>query len=795
MKKLYQLIFIILFLITVSESYGERYYECNVSADTYICEGIPNTNRGDSESLRLGYHTQWKEYRVLAKFDLSSIPKNDRIAYAGIGLWYQGWMGNNNNRWVDVYRIDRNWEEMNATWNNMYYNYAAPSYDNIEVGGQYAKYFYWNATELVKKWYDNSYSNYGVMFISTGYLIDNVHCFTSKEKDITRAPFLYIYCNKLPNKCSNPTPKDKAIKINADVTLTWTCSDPDGDTIKDYCVWFGTESTLTHPMLYGRLGTSTPSFTPSKYGVTLSTGTTYYWKVIGSDGFEWQEQADIWQFLVGIDTGPFKVSGTFMYQDKPYTINGFNFGEYYEPIRYAQISVFEKNEGGEEEIGSGSTGNLGGFDITIKNNIDSAPETPGRDIFVRCYSYSSRTDDYRIHAGRVTGTNTFPYEIKSKIQYNWEGGDLSFGTIKEPVGTVAAAFNILDVITDGYEWAAGPGILFPDKPPEVAVFWPDDSENRSFYRKSDKTIHLTHNAKPEEGVINPAEYDDGVILHEYGHFLMDQYSYSHSPGGAHSWLQQVDSRLAWSEGWAHFVACVTNNNPENYVNNYFDNNSPRAYGFNLETTEDSNGNQPPINYGKENEGLVAGTLWDINDNHIDGKDTLMMGSEEIWDVFDKYITNSMTCDIEDFWKGWFAYNYGYGAQVWDIFMQHGMQLDTTSPSKVTNLQSPSHTPWKTSNNPYVSVRWTHALDAESGIASYSVAWDKSPLTTPDTQADVGAINSLISNRLEDVYLPFGWWFHIRGVDRAGNWGPAEHLGPFLIDTIPPKAELVPESVP
>ncbi|MEW6609899.1 MAG: IPT/TIG domain-containing protein, partial [bacterium] len=42
---------------------------------------------------------------------------------------------------------------------------------------------------------------------------------------------------------------------------------------------------------------------------------------------------------------------------------------------------------------------------------------------------------------------------------------------------------------------------------------------------------------------------------------------------------------------------------------------------------------------------------------------------------------------------------------------------------------------------------------------------------------------------------FGWWFHIRGVDRAGNWGPAEHLGPFLIDTIPPKAELVPESVP
>ncbi|MEW6606908.1 MAG: DNRLRE domain-containing protein [bacterium] len=90
MKGLYQLIIITLILLSASTSYGVKVYICGTVADTYICEGAPNTNNGAHTSLRLGYHTQWKEYRVLVKFDLSAIPPKERIAYAGIGLWYYG---------------------------------------------------------------------------------------------------------------------------------------------------------------------------------------------------------------------------------------------------------------------------------------------------------------------------------------------------------------------------------------------------------------------------------------------------------------------------------------------------------------------------------------------------------------------------------------------------------------------------------------------------------------------------------------------------------------------------------
>ena len=50
------------------------------------------------------------------------------------------------------------------------------------------------------------------------------------------------------------------------------------------------------------------------------------------------------------------------------------------------------------------------------------------------------------------------------------------------------------------------------------------------------------------------EYDDVVLGHEYGHFVMQKYSVSDSPGGGHSSNDRVAPALAWGEGWATFFA-------------------------------------------------------------------------------------------------------------------------------------------------------------------------------------------------------------------------------------------------
>ncbi|MEW6746018.1 MAG: IPT/TIG domain-containing protein [Planctomycetota bacterium] len=109
--------------------------------------------------------------------------------------------------------------------------------------------------------------------------------------------------------------------------------------------------------------------------------------------------------------------------------------------------------------------------------------------------------------------------------------------------------------------------------------------------------------------------------------------------------------------------------------------------------------------------------------------------------------------------------------------------DTTPPVGPTNLSSPTHQVNVWSNNPSVQVQWTPATDSGSGLDGYSVLWDQSPSTTPDTVKDIeeGATSYLATLSSSNQ----GWYFHIAAVDNAGNWGSPAHFGPVLIDTTAP----------
>lgn len=48
-----------------------------------------------------------------------------------------------------------------------------------------------------------------------------------------------------------------------------------------------------------------------------------------------------------------------------------------------------------------------------------------------------------------------------------------------------------------------------------------------------------------------------VILHEFGHYMAQNYSRDDSPGGSHSIGQAIAPAFAWSEGWAGFFAVST----------------------------------------------------------------------------------------------------------------------------------------------------------------------------------------------------------------------------------------------
>ncbi|MCB9882608.1 MAG: S8 family serine peptidase [Planctomycetes bacterium] len=108
-------------------------------------------------------------------------------------------------------------------------------------------------------------------------------------------------------------------------------------------------------------------------------------------------------------------------------------------------------------------------------------------------------------------------------------------------------------------------------------------------------------------------------------------------------------------------------------------------------------------------------------------------------------------------------------------------IDRTVPTAVGSLSSPTHTAgvWSSATN--ATVTWTAATDAHSGLQAYGIAWNSSPSTTITSGTQLGAA----ANSTSTTLAAGTWYFHIAARDRAGNYGPTAHIGPFLIDTTAP----------
>ena len=114
-------------------------------------------------------------------------------------------------------------------------------------------------------------------------------------------------------------------------------------------------------------------------------------------------------------------------------------------------------------------------------------------------------------------------------------------------------------------------------------------------------------------------------------------------------------------------------------------------------------------------------------------------------------------------------------------------VDSAPPTAPPGLWSTSHTPGTWSNAPTVSAQWNPASDSGSGVAGYSIQWDHVPDSLPDLSLDTTAVVNT-SSPLADAA---NWYLHVRAIDEAGNGSSGgAHLGPFLIDTVPPNSSVV-----
>lgn len=118
-----------------------------------------------------------------------------------------------------------------------------------------------------------------------------------------------------------------------------------------------------------------------------------------------------------------------------------------------------------------------------------------------------------------------------------------------------------------------------------------------------------------------------------------------------------------------------------------------------------------------------------------------------------------------------------------------IDVDTTPPTTPT-LFTADRPVWGWKRNPTIGITWTGMVDSGSGIAGYNADWSTVSNTIPSTVMDTLA-NTLVYTLPSDGT----WYFHVRGVDNADNWGVTAHAGPYLLDSTPPDAPVIAYSDP
>jgi len=135
--------------------------------DTYVGEGIPDTNRGTVDPLRIGCEAAGvgNDNRALLEFTNALLePYDDYNATVATADLYCRAELNATDRIVGVFGVLVAWGEMTATWNNQP-THATAATDSKNITGTGA-WFSWNVVSLVQNWLYTPTSNMGMKFIS-----------------------------------------------------------------------------------------------------------------------------------------------------------------------------------------------------------------------------------------------------------------------------------------------------------------------------------------------------------------------------------------------------------------------------------------------------------------------------------------------------------------------------------------------------------------------------------------------------------------------------------------------------
>jgi hypothetical protein len=198
---------------------------------------------------------------------------------------------------------------------------------------------------------------------------------------------------------------------------------------------------------------------------------------------------------------------------------------------------------------------------------------------------------------------------------------------------VAAPFAILDSCLKAADFfIVNRTINFP----ELKINW-SESSNSSYW--SGSQLYLAGIADSDTD-----EFDEHVIVHEWGHYFEDKLGRSDSDGGNHTDGDVLDPRIAFSEGWGNALSGMVLFPDTVYKDTKGLSQSLTGIMFDVDKNNYEVDNNANFKIGWFSENSVESILYDMFDPATsdagENWDLLSMDSGEIYDIFTENIKNS-----------------------------------------------------------------------------------------------------------------------------------------------------------
>ena len=151
--------------------------------------------------------------------------------------------------------------------------------------------------------------------------------------------------------------------------------------------------------------------------------------------------------------------------------------------------------------------------------------------------------------------------------------------------------------------------------PALKVNWSTNNINTGTYYDGVDNIVLQGDQQGDSD-----EYDDHIVIHEWGHYFERSFSRADNIGGSHGSGEYLDIRVAFGEGFGNALSAIVTDDPL-----YFDTFGSNGWNMNIEHAR----HEIP---GWFSEASIQRILYDLYDSNNDGSDRLSLGFKPIYDT-------------------------------------------------------------------------------------------------------------------------------------------------------------------